>query len=136
MFGLRMKNIILILLGAAIFSFGLVHFNMQNHLGEGGFTGITLLFYFEWCCDPAFMNIPVLIICWKMLVRTTFLYTIIGTVAVSIFLGVFQAKQFHVGLEDDLILATLFAGVFIGTGLGIIFRFGGTTGGVDIIARI
>src|SRR5699024_7668328 len=30
----------------------------------------------------------------------------------------------------------LFAGVFIGTGLGIIFRFGGTTGGVDIVARI
>src|SRR5699024_7014500 len=130
MFGLRIKNIIFILLGAAIFSFGLVHFNMQNHLGEGGFTGITLLFYFEWGWDPAIMNIvlniPVFIVGWRMLGRTTFLYTIIGTVAVSIFLGVFQAKQFHVGLENDLILATLFAGVFIGTGLGIIFRFGGT----------
>jgi uncharacterized membrane-anchored protein YitT (DUF2179 family) len=33
-------------------------------------------------------------------------------------------------------LAALFAGVFIGVGLGIIFRFGGTTGGVDIIARV
>src|SRR5690625_993509 len=33
-------------------------------------------------------------------------------------------------------LAALFAGVFIGVGLGIIFRYGGTTGGVDIIARI
>ena len=32
MFGLKIKNIIFILLGAAIFSFGLVHFNMQNHL--------------------------------------------------------------------------------------------------------
>src|SRR5699024_11919429 len=40
------------------------------------------------------------------------------------------------GLESDLILATLFAGVFLGTGLGVIFRYGGTTGGVDIIARI
>ena len=27
-------------------------------------------------------------------------------------------------------------GVFIGIGLGIIFRYGGTTGGVDIIARL
>lgn len=33
-------------------------------------------------------------------------------------------------------LVSLFAGVFIGVGLGIIFRFGGTTGGVDIIARL
>src|SRR5690625_760549 len=33
-------------------------------------------------------------------------------------------------------LVALFAGVFIGIGLGIIFRNGGTTGGVDIVARI
>lgn len=140
MFGLKIKNIIFILLGAAIFSFGLVHFNMQNHLGEGGFTGITLLFYFVWQWDPAIMNIvlniPVFFIGWKMLGRNTFFYTIIGTVAVSVFLGIFQKYTFELHLESDLILASLFAGVFIGTGLGIIFRFGGTTGGVDIIARI
>ena len=39
-------------------------------------------------------------------------------------------------LKEDLTLASLFAGVFIGIGLGTIFRFGGTTGGVDIIARL
>jgi len=44
--GLRFKNIIFILLGAAIFAFGLVNFNMQNNLAEGGFTGITLLLFF------------------------------------------------------------------------------------------
>ena len=33
-------------------------------------------------------------------------------------------------------LAPLFAGAFIGIGLGIIFKYGGTTGGVDIIARL
>ena len=30
-------------------------------------------------------------------------------------------------------LAALFAGAFIGIGLGIIFKYGGTTGGVDIM---
>src|SRR5699024_11715553 len=45
-FRLRLKNIFFIFVGAAIFSFGIVHFNMQNNLSEGGFTGITLLFYF------------------------------------------------------------------------------------------
>lgn len=45
-FGLKIKNSLFILLGAAIFAFGLVHFNMQNNLAEGGFTGITLLLYF------------------------------------------------------------------------------------------
>lgn len=38
--------------------------------------------------------------------------------------------------EHDFILSSLYAGVTLGAGLGIVFRFGGTTGGSDIIARI
>lgn len=137
---LKIKNILFILFGAAIFSFGLVHFNMQHNLSEGGFTGITLLFYFLWDWDPAIiniaLNIPVFIVGYKILGRLTFIYTIIGTIAVSLFLSVFQSYQYVLGLQADMTLVALFAGVFIGIGLGIIFRNGGTTGGVDIIARI
>lgn len=140
MFGLKIKNIIFIIFGAAIFSFGLVHFNMQNNLGEGGFTGITLLLYFLWDINPAIsniiLNIPVFIIGWKLLGRITFLYTLLGTVSVSVFLGIFQIYSFQIDLQSDITLAALYAGVFIGVGLGITFRYGGTTGGVDIIARI
>ncbi|MCM3224658.1 YitT family protein [Terribacillus saccharophilus] len=140
MFRLRIKNILFILLGAAIFSFGIVHFNIANKLGEGGFTGITLILLFEFDWDPAIMNlvlnIPLFLIGWKFLGRTTFVYTIIGTVAVSLFLRLFQTYSIAINLGDDLLIASLLAGVFIGVGLGIIFRFGGTTGGVDIIARL
>ncbi|MGV2549589.1 YitT family protein, partial [Bacillus licheniformis] len=59
-----------------------------------------------------------------------------GTVSLSVFLWTFQGCQIHMQLQSDLALAALFAGVFIGTGLGIIFRYGGTTGGVDIIVRL
>lgn len=138
--GLRIKNIFFILLGAAIFSFGLVHFNMQNNLAEGGFTGITLLLYFVFGWSPSItnllLNLPLFFIGWKLLGRSVFIYTIIGTVGVSIFLGIFQKYQIEMPLYEDLFLAALFAGVFIGIGLGIIFRYGGTTGGVDIIARL
>ncbi|WP_099158344.1 YitT family protein [Virgibacillus ndiopensis] len=140
LFGLKIKNIFFILLGSAIFSFGIVHFNMQNNLGEGGFTGITLLFYFLWEWDPAItniiLNVPVFFVGWKFLGRSTFIYTIIGTFAVSVFLSVFQINPFELNLQGDMTLVALFAGVFIGVGLGIIFRYGGTTGGVDIIARL
>ncbi|MDQ0155203.1 YitT family protein [Robertmurraya andreesenii] len=140
LFGLKIKNTLFILLGSAIFSFGIVHFNMQNNLAEGGFTGITLLLYFLFKIDPSYtnllLNIPVFFIGWKLLGRNVFLYTLIGTVSVSIFLWLFQRYQFDIPLNDDMTLAALFAGVFIGIGLGIIFRFGGTTGGVDIIARL
>ncbi|GCD82111.1 YitT family protein [Parageobacillus thermoglucosidasius] len=139
-FGLKIKNIIFILVGAAIFAFGLVHFNMQNNLAEGGFTGITLLLYFLFGIDPSYtnlaLNIPLFFIGWKLLGRHTFFYTMIGTVAVSLFLWIFQRYTIHMPLKHDMTLAALFAGVFIGVGLGIIFRYGGTTGGVDIIARL
>ncbi|MCY9015139.1 YitT family protein [Bacillus inaquosorum] len=137
---IRLKNIFFILIGAAIFSFGLVHFNMQNNLAEGGFTGITLLLYALFHISPSIsnlvLNIPIFFIGWRLLGRTMFVYTLVGTVALSLFLSIFQRYEIHMPLQHDLALAALFAGVFIGAGLGIIFKFGGTTGGVDIIARL
>lgn len=137
---LQFKNIFFILIGAAIYSFGFVHFNIQNELGEGGFAGITLIFYFLFNWDPALMNLllnlPLFFVGWKLLGKNLFLYTIIGTVAVSVFLKIFLIYEVQIDLQNDLFLASLFAGIFVGAGLGIIFRFGGTTGGVDIIARL
>lgn len=137
---IKIRNILAIMVGAAIYSFGLVHFNMQNALGEGGFSGITLIFYFTLGWDPAWLNlllnIPMFILGWRLLGKKTFIYTVIGTISVSIFLKVFQVYQYEIHLENDLFLVSLFAGVFVGIGLGIVFRFGGTTGGVDIIARL
>src|SRR5699024_12168447 len=68
--------------------------------------------------------------------RNTLIYTIIGTIMVSIFLEIFQIYSLPIPLHSDMTLAALFVGAFIGVGLGIVFRNGGTTGGVDIIARI
>lgn len=137
---IRIRNIIGIMLGAAIFSFGFVHFNIQNQLGEGGFSGITLILYFTLNWDPALMNlilnIPMFVLGWKLLGKKAFVYTLIGTFSVSVFLKIFQMYEIQINLQDDKLLAALFAGVFVGIGLGIVFRFGGTTGGVDIIARL
>lgn len=82
------------------------------------------------------LNVPLFFIGWKVLGKKVFLYTIIGTVAVSVFLKIFLIYEIQIDIQEDLFLATLFAGVFVGVGLGIIFRYGGTTGGVDIIARL
>lgn len=61
---LKIRNIIFILIGSAIFSFGIVNINIENHLAEGGFTGITLLLYFLFKFDPSYsnliLNIPII----------------------------------------------------------------------------
>ncbi|MFT8871172.1 MAG: YitT family protein [Sporolactobacillus sp.] len=139
--GLKTKDILFILLGAALYAFGLVNFNMKNQLAEGGVTGITLILYNLFHVDPGIsnivLNIPLFFAGWKFFRKNEFVYTIIGTFSLSLFLFVFQYWiTFNFSLSHDLLLAALFAGLFIGSGLGIIFRYGGTTGGSDIVARI
>lgn len=136
----HVRNILFIIIGATILALGIVNFNMQNNLGEGGFTGITLLLYFLFNINPAIsyfvLNIPLFWIGWKLLDKTSFIYTVIGTITVTVFLNIFQHLTIHIDLRSDMTLAALFAGLFSGIGLGIIFRAGGTSGGIDIIARI
>ncbi|GAF14378.1 hypothetical protein JCM19045_3690 [Bacillus sp. JCM 19045] len=136
----HLKNSIFILIGTALMAFGLVYFNMQYNLADGGVTGITLLLYFLFEMNPAItnliINIPLFFIGWKMLGRITFFYTLLGTLSLSLFLDLFQRVSFEVVLADDLMLAALFAGAIVGVGLGIVFRFGGTTGGADILAKL
>lgn len=138
---IKFKNVCFMLLGSAFFAFGLVNFNIKNHLAEGGVTGVTLILYNLFHIDPGLsnliLNIPLLLIGWRLLGRNVFVYTLISTAALSFFLWVFQYWLiFNFTLENDMTLAALFAGVSVGVGLGIIFRYGGTTGGTDIIARL
>ncbi|MCT4775954.1 MULTISPECIES: YitT family protein [Exiguobacterium] len=138
---IRFRNIFFILIGSFIFAFGVYHFNVQNNLAEGGFTGITLILrgLFDW--SPSItnlaLNIPLFFVSYKLLGRTTFIYTLIGTFSFSLWYALIaKYSNLIIDLTDDMVLASLFAGLFIGVGLGIIFNNGGTTGGVDIIARL
>jgi uncharacterized membrane-anchored protein YitT (DUF2179 family) len=133
----KIRNILGIVVGSAIMGFGINFFNIANGLAEGGIIGITVLlkFFFDW--NPALvnllLNIPLLFLGWKVLGRMSFIYTLIGTVSLSIFLIIFA--NLALPLQDPL-LASIFAGVTVGMGLGIVFRFGGTSDGIDIIALL
>lgn len=134
-----------ILLGTAVYAFGLLYFIVPNQLMEGGVTGITILLNYAFNI-PIFLttlvlNLPLFLLGWKILGSNQIIYTGIGIGALTFFLWVFEAL-IDAGLlvpfttEHDFILASLYAGVTLGAGLGIVFRYGGTTGGVDIVARI
>jgi uncharacterized membrane-anchored protein YitT (DUF2179 family) len=141
----KLRNLLLIALGTAIYAFGLHYFVISNELMEGGLTGIALLLNYALDLPPSVttlaLNIPLFIIGWRVIGGTSMAYTIFGTVSLSFFLWVMEAL-IRAGwivpftTRQDYILATLYAGVTLGAGLGLVFRFGGTTGGSDIIARI
>ncbi|QIW57635.1 DUF2179 domain-containing protein [Lactococcus raffinolactis] len=132
-------NFLMIALGTAIYAFGFVNFNMVNHLAEGGVSGITLIFHALFKINPAYtqilLNIPLFILGVKIFGKRGMIYTIHGTVCLSVFIWLFQRMSMSIDLAHDTLIAALLAGIFAGIGGGIVFRFGGTTGGGDIIGR-
>ncbi|MGE7824455.1 YitT family protein [Paenibacillus sp. NPDC093718] len=141
----QLQTIIPIIVGSAIYAFGLLYFIIPNELMEGGVTGITVLLNYAFNISPSIstlaLNIPLFLVGMKILGKRQSIYTGLGIASLTLFLWLFEAlidrgyvMPFHT--EQDYILAALYAGVTLGAGLGIVFRFGGTTGGSDIIARI
>lgn len=136
----RAKEVFFIVFGTAIYAFGLVYLNIANHLAEGGVTGITLIIRALFGIDPAYttliINIPLILIGGRILGKRSFYYTILGTVSLSVFLWIWQRVPFAINLDHDLFIVSLLAGLFAGFGSGLVYRYGGTTGGADVIARI
>ncbi|WP_145035562.1 YitT family protein [Paenibacillus sp. Y412MC10] len=141
----QLQTIIPIIAGSAIYAFGLLYFIIPNELMEGGVTGITVLLNYAFNISPSIstmaLNIPLFLVGMKILGKRQSIYTGLGIASLTLFLWLFEllidrgyVVPFHT--EHDYILAALYAGVTLGAGLGIVFRFGGTTGGSDIIARI
>lgn len=139
----RIRIILPIFFGTAVYAFGLHYFVITNELMEGGITGIALLFFYALGIPPSLttlvVNIPLFIVGWKTFGKEAMYYTIFGTLSLTFFLWMMELSikwGWIVPAKLDYILATLYAGVTIGIGLGLVFRAGGTTGGADIIARL
>ncbi|WP_268913107.1 YitT family protein [Lentilactobacillus sp. SPB1-3] len=133
-------DLLVIALGTALYSFGIIYFNLANKLADGGVTGITLILKALFNFNPAYstiiVNIPLFLIGMRFLGKRDMFYTLYGILALSFFLWVWQQIPIHINLQHDLLLASLGAGLFGGFGSGLVYRFGGTTGGIDIIARL
>ena len=134
----RMKEILLIIIGSLLFAVGINYFAIPYRLSEGGVIGVTVITYylFEW--SPGVVNLMInavlLAIGYKFFDKKTMIYTVIGIVFSSLFL--FLTEDVGHQLNGDTLLAALFSGVFVGLGLGLMFRAGGTSGGSAILARL
>ena len=136
----QLKRLLLIAGGVAIYTFGFVKFNMANALAEGGVAGVTLIVHALYGINPAYssliLNIPLFILGARILGKRSLALTIYGTVLLSFFIWFWQRVPIHVTLENDMMLVAVVAGLFSGAGSGLVFRYGATTGGTDIIGRI
>ncbi|MGE7873938.1 YitT family protein [Bacillus paramycoides] len=133
----RTIDIIFIIIGAFLFALGVNLFVIPNEFGEGGVTGITIITYylFEW--SPGLVNLILnailLIVGYKFLNKVTTIYTIIAVVTNSLFLHLTEGWNIA---SNEMLVNAIFGGVFIGCGIGLIIRVGGTTAGTTILARM
>jgi uncharacterized membrane-anchored protein YitT (DUF2179 family) len=139
-----------IVVGSFILAAGFVFFITPYRIVPGGVYGIAIVIHYLTKGMFAFapeglpigamgliMNIPLTWLGIKILGPRFGIKTIIGFILSSVFIDLIS---FYYGYEplvkDDALLSSIFGGVLIGFGLGLIFKSKATSGGSDIIAMI
>jgi len=125
-----------IIIGSIIVGVGLNALLIPNRIAAGGASGIATIVYHLWGWSPGIVllaiNIPLLVASFIVFGMRFGIYTILGSLATSL------AVEFTQGitvLTHDPLLASIYGGVVTGIGMGIVFRFRGSTGGTDILAK-
>jgi len=126
--------------GSAIMAVSLAFFLIPAKIAPGGVSGLGIVLHYLFNLSVGLVmlvfNVPLFILGIKLLGRQFGPRTFFSFVLVSIITDIFD-KLLHVqAATADPLLASIFGGVVLGIGLGIVFRFKGTTGGSDIVGQI
>ncbi|WP_399551632.1 YitT family protein [uncultured Clostridium sp.] len=131
------NRIFFMILGSILVSIGLETFLIPNNIIDGGMTGISIManhltniplgvFIF-------IFNLPFVIIGYRQIGKTFALSTVFSVICLSIGVSLFTPVP---GVTQDILLATIFGGIILGVGVGLIIRNGGSLDGTEIIAII
>jgi len=134
-------DFILILFGALIQAFALRLFLIPAELVSGGISGLAQLLNHYTAFPIGMMvllgNIPLFILGWQYLGGPRFVIrTILSILTFSIFTDILVFFLPGQGVTNDLVLNTIYGGLMLGIGLGVVYRGRGTSGGSDILGRI
>lgn len=121
---------------AAVYAMGISLFLDPNSLAPGGVSGISIILNRITSVDTGtlilLLNIPILMFgAWRFGIRFMFA-TIYSTVMASLFINLIGTFP---PITRDPLLAALAGGCLVAVGIGVTFRSGSTTGGMDIVIR-
>lgn len=132
---------LIINIGIILIALGLIWFLEPNTIAPGGVTGLAIVIE-RLTGVPIYItnliiNIPLFIIGILVLGKGAGIKTAYGTLGLSFFLVVFSNIEFtNVPATEDALLASIFGGVIVGVGIGLLFKSGGSTGGTDLAGAI
>lgn len=132
-------DVVFLIVGSFLFAVSVNIFTAPNNIAAGGLTGaatmLNYLFGIPIGTAIILMNIPIFIwgilaVNWQFVAKTV-AATLISSLMIDLTVGILPAYS-----GGDMLLVTIFGGVFAGLGLGLIFIRGATTGGTDMIATL
>ena len=142
----KILEFLYITLGVAISSFAFSFFLNPKNLVIGGVSGIGIILKNKSpIFDPALvifvLNIVLLIIGYFLLGKDFLIKTLYGSLIFPLFILVFDVLYIAVDIDAeiqnlDMVLIVLFSSFITGLGLGIVLKFGGTTGGTEVVQKI
>ncbi|MDF2814460.1 MAG: hypothetical protein K0Q81_660 [Paenibacillus sp.] len=130
-----LRKVIVIILGSALVSVGLEIFLVPNNIIDGGIVGLSIIsshlsglplgiFLF-------LLNLPFLFLGYKQIGKTFAISTLFAVALMSI--GTFLLHPVP-PLTIEPLLATVFGGITLGVGVGLVIRSGGSLDGTEIVA--
>lgn len=130
-------SFVMITIGSMFAAIALENFLLPNTVLDGGINGISIifskLFNLPLSVLVVVLNIPFMYIGYKHLGKAFLYRTIYAIVAFSLFLEVFHKFD---AFTEEILLATVFGGMLLGVGVGIIIRFGGCIDGTESLAMV
>ncbi|MBQ9914868.1 MAG: YitT family protein [Clostridia bacterium] len=123
--------------GASIAAFGVSVFLAPGQVVSGGLSGIGIMVHsltgFPVGAFMLLLNVPLFFIGLRFLGMSFLSRSLFGAFSFSVLTDVLSGIA---PVTEDLFLSALFGGALVGIGMGIVFMFGATTGGTDILAQI
>lgn len=128
---------IFIIAGSFIMALAFNLFFLPNHIASGGVSGLSVLVQAWIGIEPAFtqwaLNIPLLFLAFGLIGREYGVRSLLGSVVLPLF--VFLTKDWVIPLSNPL-LASIYGGIGVGVGMGLVYRGRGSTGGLSIVAQL
>ncbi|WP_396954558.1 YitT family protein [Neobacillus sp.] len=129
------QRVLLITIGAMLMAVGLEIFLVPNNVIDGGITGISIMLSYitGWKLGIFLfiLNIPFFFIGYKQIGKTFALSTLYGIIVLSIGTTLLHPVP---AFTQDILLATVFGGIVLGIGVGMVIRYGGSLDGTEILA--
>ena len=137
----RFKRYSFLIIGCFLLAFGFNVFFSPHNLVTGGVSGVSIViknvFGIPTSTFIAIAYIILIILSYLILGRKSTKYSIIGSILYPLFVYLTKDMvtiiQFNV---DNMLLISIFGGLITGIGSGLVFKYGFSTGGSDIIAQI